>query len=54
MATMPGQVQRRQRTRNWALYGVTLVSIVMVVVIAQIVGHEAAGMASKITQGLAH
>ena len=54
MSTMPSQLQRRQRTRGWAVYGVTLVSIVVVIVVVQLVGHEAGALATKINQGLAH
>ncbi len=51
---MPSQLQRRQRTRGWALYGVTLVSIVVLIAVVQLVGHEAGDLAAKINQGLAH
>jgi t-SNARE complex subunit (syntaxin) len=54
VTTMPSQLQRRQRTRGWALYGVTLVTIVVIVALVQIVGHEAGDLAVKINQGLAH
>ncbi len=53
MATMPSQVQRRHRTRGWAIHGVTLVCIVLVIVVAQVVGHEAGDLVAKINQGLA-
>lgn len=54
MATTPSQVERRHRTRGWALYGVTLISVLLVVVVVQVVGHEAGDLAAKISQGLAH
>jgi hypothetical protein len=54
MATMPSQVERRHRTRGWALYGVTLVTVVLVIVVALVVGHEAGVLAAKVSQGLAH
>lgn len=54
MGTMPTKVQRRHRTRAWALYGVMLVSIVLVIVVAQVVGHETSDLAAKISQGLGH
>lgn len=54
MATMPTQVQRRHRTRGWALCGVTLVTILLVILAVPVVGHEAGVFAAKISQGLAH
>jgi hypothetical protein len=54
MATMPSQAERRHRTRGWALYGVTLVTILLVILAVPIVGHEAGVFAAKISQGLAH
>ncbi|HUZ69164.1 MAG TPA: hypothetical protein VMU65_05580 [Candidatus Saccharimonadales bacterium] len=51
---MPSQLQRRSRTRGWTQFGVTLVSIVLVLLVAQVVGHEAADLAAKINQGVAH
>jgi hypothetical protein len=49
---MPSQLQRRQRTRGWAVYGVTLVTIVVIVAATQLLGHGVGDVAAKITQGL--
>ena len=49
---MPSQLQRRQWTRGWALYGVTLVTIVVIIAAVQLVGHGVGDLAAKINQGL--
>jgi hypothetical protein len=54
VSTMQGQLQRRQRTRGWAVYGVTLVTIVVIIAGVHFVGHDAGAFATKITQGLTH
>jgi|HubBroStandDraft_3_1064219.scaffolds.fasta_scaffold743468_2 hypothetical protein len=51
---MSGDLRRRQRTRGWAIYGVTLVTIAVTVVVVQFVGHDAGHLVSRITQGLTH
>jgi fatty acid desaturase len=35
------------------MYGVTLVTIVLAVIVVQLVGHEAGHLFSKVSQGLA-
>ena len=52
MSTMSTDIRRRRR-RGLATYGVMLLSIALVVVVVQVVGHEAGQLFSKVSQGLA-
>jgi fatty acid desaturase len=54
MSTMSTDIHRQRRGRSVAMYGVTLVTIALIVVLVQVVGHEAGHLFSKVTQGLAH
>ncbi len=53
MSTMSTDVCRGRRLRGAAMYGVTLVTIVLAVIVVQVVGHEAGHLFSKVSQGLA-
>jgi purine-cytosine permease-like protein len=50
--SMSGDLRRRQRTRGWAIYGVTIVTVMVTILVIQLVGHDAAHLVSRITQGL--
>jgi Flp pilus assembly pilin Flp len=54
MSTMSTDIQRRRRLRGAATYGVMLVTIALVVIAVQVVGHEAGHLFSKVSQALAH
>lgn len=52
MSTMSTNVRRR-RSRSFAAYGVTIVTIALVLIVVQVVGHQAGDLYSKVSQGLA-
>jgi t-SNARE complex subunit (syntaxin) len=43
---------RRRRKHSIAMYGVTLITIALVVIVAQVVGHQAGDLYSKVSTGL--
>jgi t-SNARE complex subunit (syntaxin) len=51
MSTMSTDTRRRRR-HSVAMYGVTLIAIALVVVVVQIVGHQASDLYSKVSTGL--
>jgi uncharacterized membrane protein YcjF (UPF0283 family) len=53
VSTTSSDLRRRHRTRAWATYGATLVSIVVIILVVEVVGHEAGHLFTKISQGLA-
>lgn len=46
-------MRRHGRKRAVAIYGVTLVAIALVLLVAQVVGHEAGLVFSKVSERLA-
>jgi t-SNARE complex subunit (syntaxin) len=52
MSTMSTGIRRR-RTRTLAMYGVTIVTIALVVLVVNVVGHEAGSLYAKVSSGLA-
>jgi hypothetical protein len=53
MSTMSTGIRRQRRMRTVASLGVTLLTIALVVLVVELVGHEAGHLFSKVTQGLA-
>jgi hypothetical protein len=51
MSTMSNDVRHRRR-HSVAAYGVTLVTIALVIIVVQVVGHQAGDLYSKVTTGL--
>jgi hypothetical protein len=51
MSTMSTDARRR-RTRSVATYGVTLITIALVLIVVEIVGHQAGNLYSNVSQGL--
>jgi len=54
MSTLSTDFRRQRRRRSVAVYGVTLITIALVIVVAEVVGHEAGHLFSSVTEGLAH
>jgi hypothetical protein len=53
MSTLSTGTRRHRRKRAVATYGVTLVTIALVLLVVQVVGHEAGHLFSKVSGGLA-
>ena len=51
MSTMSTDTRRR-RKHSVAMYGVMLITIALVVVVVQVVGHQASDLYSKVSIGL--
>jgi hypothetical protein len=54
LATMSSDLRRRQRTRGWAVYGVSLVTIAVIILVVLAVSHDADHVVTQINQGLTH
>ncbi|MGA8633648.1 MAG: hypothetical protein WB805_02190 [Candidatus Dormiibacterota bacterium] len=54
MSTMSMDVRRQRRSRRVATYGVAFVTIVLVLLLVQVVGHETAHLFTKVSQGLSY
>jgi hypothetical protein len=53
MSTSSTDLRRHRRKRTVATYGVTLVTIALVLLVVQVVGHEAGHLFSQVSAGLA-
>jgi hypothetical protein len=51
MSTMSTEVRRRRRL-SLASFGVTIIAIALVVIVVQVVGHQAGDLYSKVSAGL--
>ena len=51
MSTLSTDARRRRR-HSVAMYGVTLITIALVVIVVQVVGHQASDLYSKVATGL--
>ncbi len=54
MSTMSMDVRRQRRSRRVATYGVAFVTIVLVLLLVQVVGHETGHLFAKVSQGLSY
>jgi hypothetical protein len=53
LSTLSTDLRRHRRKRSLAGYGVTLVTIGVILLVVQLVGHEAGHLFSQVSEGLA-
>jgi hypothetical protein len=51
MSTMSKDIRRRRRL-SLATFGVTIITVALVVIVVQLVGHQAGDLYSKVSAGL--
>ena len=54
MSTMSMDDRRQRRSRRVATYGVAFVTIVLVLLLVQVVGHETGHLFAKVSKGLSY
>jgi hypothetical protein len=54
MSTLSTDVRRQRRSRTVATYGVAFVTIALVLLLVQVVGHEAGLLFAHVSQGLSY
>jgi hypothetical protein len=54
MSTMSTDDRRQRRSRTVAAYGVAFVTIVLVLLLVQVVGHETGHLFAKVSRGLSY
>ena len=54
MPTLSMDVRRQRRSRRVATYGVAFVTIVLVLLLVRVVGHEIGHLFAKVSRGLSY